>query len=77
MRTQFHLDGMHTEASAGTIQQALDSTAGVRKTDVSFHGKTVTIDFDDEIVQSQTLLKKMQDLGYAVTVEGEPVGGHA
>ena len=77
MRTQFHLDGTHTAASASTIQQSLESTAGVRKADVTFHGKTVTIDFDENVVQSQTLLKKIQDLGYAVTVEGEPVSGHA
>jgi copper chaperone CopZ len=77
MRTQFHLDGMHSDTCASTIQQALESTAGVQHADVSFHGKTVTIDFDGNVVQPQTLLKKVQDLGYAVTVEGVPVSGHA
>ncbi len=77
MRTQFHLDGMHSDACASTIKQALESTAGVRNADVSFHGKTATIDFNEHIVDAHTLLKKVQDLGYAVTVEGESVSGNA
>ena len=77
MRTQFHLDGMHSEACATTIKQALASPAGVRKVDVTLHGKTDTIDFDEKVVQSSTLLKKVQDLGYGVTMEGSPVSGHA
>jgi copper chaperone CopZ len=77
MRTQFHLDGMHCDGCATSIKQALESTAGVRDADVSFHCKTVTIDFDEQTVQQKTLLKKVQDLGYGVTVEGQHVSGHA
>jgi copper chaperone CopZ len=77
MRTQFHLDGMHSDGCAATIKQALESTAGVQSADVTLHGKTATIDFDQTVVQPGTLLKKVQDLGYGVTVEGSPVAGHA
>ncbi|MEX2141921.1 MAG: heavy-metal-associated domain-containing protein [Pirellulales bacterium] len=77
MKTQFHLDGIHCDGCATSIKQVLASTAGVRNADVSFHGKTVTIDFDDQTVQQKTLVKKVQDLGYAVTVEGQHVSGHA
>jgi copper chaperone CopZ len=77
MRTQFHLDGMHCDSCAASIKQALESTAGVRRADVSLHGKTADIDFDAQTVQQQTLLKKVQDLGYGVTVEGQSVSGHA
>ncbi len=77
MRTQFHLDGMHCDACAATIKQALESTAGVRKADVSLHGKTADIEFDAQTVQEKTLVKRVQDLGYAVTVEGQSVSGHA
>jgi copper chaperone CopZ len=77
MRTQFHLDGMHCDGCAATIKHALESTSGVQKADVTLHGKTATVDFDENVVQSGTLLKKVQDLGYGVTVQGSPVGGHA
>ena len=77
MQTQFHLDGMHCEACERTIKQALESTAGVQRADVSLHGKTATVEFDDSVVQSNTLIKKVQDLGYGVTVAGRSVSGHA
>jgi copper chaperone CopZ len=77
MRTQFHLDGMHSDKCATSIKQSLMSTAGVRNADVTFHGKTVTLEFDEQTVQEKTLVKKVQDLGYGVTVEGQPVSGHA
>ena len=77
MRTQFHLDGMHCDACASTVKRALESTAGVQQADVTFHAKTATVDFDEQVVQEKTLVKKVQDLGYAVTVAGQPVPGRA
>lgn len=77
MRTQFHLDGMHCDECAQTIKSTLESTAGVRAADVTWHGKTATVEFDEGVVQPATLQKKVQDLGYGVTVEGSPISGHA
>lgn len=77
MRVQFHLKGMHCEKCASTIEQSLESTAGVRDADVQFNAKTATIEFDENMVQSQTLLKKVQDLGYGASVEGSPVAAQA
>jgi copper chaperone CopZ len=77
MRVQFHLDGMHCEQCAETISAMLANTAGVRAVDVTLHGKTTNVEFDERILQSGTLIKKVQDLGYGVTVEGEPVSGRA
>ena len=77
MRAQFHLDGMHCEKCAETIHGMLANTAGVRAVDVTFHGKTANVEFDERILQSGTLIKKIQDLGYGVTVEGESVSGRA
>jgi copper chaperone len=77
MRAQFHLDGMHCEKCAETIHAMLANTAGVRAVEVTFYGKTANVDFDERILQGGTLIKKIQDLGYAVTVEGEPASGRA
>jgi copper chaperone len=77
MRAQFQLDGMHCDKCADTIRAMLANTAGVRAVNVSFHGKTANVDFDERILQSGTLIKKIQDLGYGVTVEGESVSGRA
>ncbi len=71
MKAEFHLKGMHCESCALDIRETLEETAGVRSADVTFNGKTAVIEFDDATVQQTTLIKKIQDLGYQVTVADE------
>ncbi len=71
MKAQFNIDGMHCDSCAIDIKETLEETAGVKQADVSFNGKTAVIEFDDQIVQQQTLVKKLQDLGYTATIAGE------
>ena len=72
MKSEFHLKGMHCESCAVEIKETLETTAGVRSADVTFNGKTANVEYDDAVVQEQTLIKKIQDLGYQATVAGEP-----
>ena len=72
MKTEFHLKGMHCESCAVEIRETLETTAGVRSADVTFNGKTANVEYDDAVVQEQTLIKKIQDLGYQATVADEP-----
>jgi P-type Cu+ transporter len=65
---EFHITGMHCEACASTIHQALKATAGVQNVDITFSGKTANVQYDEKVVQPQTLLKRIQDLGYNATV---------
>lgn len=71
MRAEFHIKGMHCESCAADIKETLEETAGVARTDVTFSGKTAWVEFDDAVVQQQTLIKKIQDLGYQATVGDE------
>jgi copper chaperone CopZ len=76
MKTQeFHISGMHCDACALAIRDALHSTAGVHHVDVTFSGKTAWIEYDEQVVQPGTLLKKIQDLGYNATV-GDTAAAH-
>ncbi|MFN2454791.1 MAG: heavy-metal-associated domain-containing protein [Pyrinomonadaceae bacterium] len=75
MKAEFHIDGMHCDSCAADIKETLEETAGVQKADVSFSGKTAIIEFDDQTIQQQTLVKKLQDLGYTATVAGESQSG--
>jgi copper chaperone CopZ len=69
MKTQeFHIQGMHCESCAETIKETLESTAGVQHADVTFSGKTANVQYDGDVVKPETLLKKIQDLGYNATV---------
>ena len=77
MKAEFHIKGMHSEACAASIRETLGDTAGARTVDVTFSGKTAVVDFDEEIVQQTTLIKKIQDLGYQTTVADEQQKGAA
>lgn len=72
MKREFHIKGMHCESCAIDIREQLETTAGVLRADVSYGGKTANVEFDDAVVQEQTLVKKIQDLGYQATVAAEP-----
>lgn len=68
MRAEFHIQGVHRDSSAADIKAALEGTAGGRSADVTVNGKTAVVEFDDEVVQRATLVKKIQDLGYQATI---------
>ncbi len=72
MKSEFHIKGMHCESCAVEIKETLATTAGVRQADVTFNGKTANVEYDDAVVQRETLIKKIQDLGYQATVADEP-----
>ena len=71
MKAEFHINGMHCESCAIDIKETLELMAGVHKADVAFNGKTAVVDFDAETVQQQTLIEKIQDLGYSAIVADE------
>lgn len=71
MKAEFHIGGMHCDSCAIDIKETLEVTAGVHTADVTFKRKTAIVDFDEEIVQQSTIIKKIQDLGYTATVSGQ------
>jgi copper chaperone CopZ len=74
MKAEFHIDGMHCDSCAALIKETLEETAGVRSADVTFGGKTAVVDFDQNVLQRKTIVKKIQDLGYNAT-EGDQAEG--
>ena len=64
MKAELHIDGMHCDSCAALIKDTLEETAGVRSADVNFGGKTAAVQFDENVVQQKTLIKKIQDIGY-------------
>ena len=72
MKSELHIKGMHCESCAAEIRETLETTLGVRGADVAFDGKTANVEYDDAVVQRETIIKKIQDLGYQATVAEEP-----
>lgn len=71
MKAELNISGMHCESCAADIQETLAETAGVSYAQVSYDDRQAVVDFDENIVQEATLLKKIQDLGYTATVAGQ------
>ena len=71
MKAEIHIEGMNDDSCAVKIKNTLELTAGVHEVDVTFKRKTAIVDFDEEIVQQSTLIKKIQDAGYTATVHGQ------
>jgi Cu+-exporting ATPase len=65
---------MHCDACAGLIKDTLEETAGVHHADVNFGGKTAVVNFDENVVQQKTLVKKIQDIGYTATEGNQQQG---
>lgn len=71
MKAEFNIEGMHCDSCAVDIKETLEEMAGVQEANITFKGKTASVDFDGEVVQQSTLIKKIQDLGYTATVSGQ------
>ncbi|MBC7932390.1 MAG: cation transporter [Rubrivivax sp.] len=74
MKAEFDIQGMHCDSCAALIKETLEETAGVKRADVTFNGKTAVVDFDDDTVEQATLIKQIQDLGYTATVGDQQQG---
>jgi copper chaperone CopZ len=71
VKSEIHIEGMQNDSCAVKIKERLSLTAGVHEADITFKRRTVIVDFDEEIAQESTLIKKIQDLGYTATVSGQ------
>ena len=72
MRAEINIEGMQDHPGQTSVRETLMETAGVREADTSSKRKTAIVDFDENTVQLNTLIKKIQDLGYTATVSGQP-----
>lgn len=75
MKAELNIEGMHCDSCAVDIKETLEETAGVLQADVTFKRKTAIVEYDEQVVQQTTLLKKIQDLGYQATISGQTQSG--
>ncbi len=68
MKSELRIEGMHCHSCAEDIRETLEATAGVLRAAVTFDGKTASVEYDGDVVQPQTLIKTIQDLGHQATV---------
>jgi copper chaperone CopZ len=63
-QAKMKIEGMHCGSCAIDIKETLEERDGIRHATVDYDGKTALVEFDENMIQSQTLVKLIQDLGY-------------
>ncbi|SMB91656.1 Cu+-exporting ATPase [Desulfonispora thiosulfatigenes DSM 11270] len=63
-KTQFKVNGMTCANCALAIEKKLNGTKGVQKTAVNFANETVSVEFDPETINIDTIFAKVRDAGY-------------
>ena len=74
MKAKLKIEGMHCSSCAIDIKETLEERAGVEEAEVDYNGKTAFVEFDENTVQPQTLVKTIQDLGYQASLSVEQAG---
>ena len=64
MQAKMKIEGMHGASCSIDIKDTLEKRDGVKHATVDLEGKTAFVEFDENMIQPQTLVKLVQDLGY-------------
>jgi Cu2+-exporting ATPase/Cu+-exporting ATPase len=64
----YKIKGMHCASCALIIERALEKTEGVIKAEANFGTETVKINFDDTKISPEILSKKIEPLGYSLSL---------
>lgn len=70
-KAKMKIDGMHCQSCAIDIKETLEERAGVQQAEVDYNGKTAFVEFDENTVQPNTLVKVVQDIGYQASISNE------
>jgi len=68
-KVQFNIEGMHCGSCAAGIKMILDNTDGVLSASADYAQKSGEVEFDEEKVKWETIVKAIEELGYKATVK--------
>lgn len=66
-KVTLHVEGMSCSHCAHTVKTAVETLSGVANVDVSLADKTVTIEYNAEMVSKDNFKVAIEDRGYDVT----------
>lgn len=64
----YPIKGMHCASCASIIEKTLKKTEGVQSVEVNYGTETAKVSFDESVVSPQDLSKKIEPLGYSLSV---------
>ncbi len=62
--TKIKVDNLKCGGCANTILKKMSDLSGVKKVDVDIDLSEITVDYNDSIVSSESLITKLSSLGY-------------
>ena len=71
-RLQLKIGGLHCSFCAGTIEQAMDGTPGVRSASVNLAHEEALIEYEPAVVSAERLKATLLELGYTVRDASRP-----
>lgn len=69
-KKQFDIEGMHCGSCAMGIQINLENTDGVKSSFVDYDTKKAEVEFDDEKVSIDGIIKAIEELDFKAKVAG-------
>ena len=66
-KMEFKVSGMHCNSCAALIKMNLSDIDGVSDIDANYERKSVRVSFNDESIEIEELIKKIEADGYKVT----------
>src|SRR5680860_1107163 len=66
-KKQYNITGMHCASCALTIENSLSNIRGVKNSNVNFATQKATVEFDDDNLDDQKIIKTIKDAGYEAT----------
>lgn len=66
-KVKISIEGMHCGSCAAGIKMVLDNTDGVLNASADWDSKSGEIEFDEEKIKLEDILKTIEELGYKAT----------
>ena len=67
MKIKLNVKGMHCKSCETLIKDSLESAKGVKSAEPSAKNGTITVDFDESIINEKKIKQIIADEGYEVT----------
>ncbi len=71
MKTRFDVVGMSCSACSANIEKTLNKMEGITKAEVNLLANSMTVTYDEAILDSGAIIKAVESIGYGASVSGE------
>lgn len=66
---ELNIEGMHCDSCAVGIQMVLQNTEGVLKSFVDYEKKLAEVEFEEDKVKTEDLIKAIEELNYKASIK--------